>query len=144
MFSIRNNGGHAMIVYRTNLNALSVADPNFPDRFSHLITLSGGTFLPYESKPNANAPTDLYEKIQYLAKSALITSEGIAEHYAEMLAGTIGSKDTLFFPPSQLIYYNGKEWVELPDTLMTESDTIIIAAKCFQCGIVILEEILLL
>ncbi len=127
-------GAHAMIIYRTNYNVMSVADPNFPDRNSHFISLSNGNFLPYESKQNANTPTVLYEKIQFFAKSALISSEGIAEHYAAMLAGTIGSKPPYFFPPSQLIYYDGKEWVDLPDTLSIESDTIIIAARCFQCG----------
>lgn len=127
---------HAMIVYRTNLNLLSVADPNFPERFSHLISLSNGAFLPYESKPNANEASTFFPIISYIAKSAIISSQGIAEQYDMMLKGTIGSEPTNFFPPSQLIYFDGKEWVDLPDTLSTESDTIIIAARCFQCGAV--------
>lgn len=134
VFVDRVDGGHAMIVYRTNLNVLSVADPNFPDRYSHLISLTNGTFLPYESKPNANEQSRFYPIISYIAKSAIISSQGIAEQYDMMLKGTIGSEPTYFFPPSQLIYYDGKEWVDLPDTLSIESDTIIIAARCFQCG----------
>jgi hypothetical protein len=133
---IRSNagGGHAMIIYRTNNNVMSVADPNFPDRYSHLISLSNGKFLPYESKPNANAATKLYEMIGYYAKSALISSEGIAAHYEDMLSGTIGSQEPYFFPPSELVYYNGMEWVKLPDTLITQSDSITLAARCVQCG----------
>lgn len=134
VYILSNTGlAHAMIVYRTNLNVLSIADPNFPSQYAHSITLSNGKFLPYESKQNATAPTTLFENIKYFAKSALITSEGVAAHYVEMLSGTIGSQPPYFFPPSQLIYYDGKEWVDLPDTLSTEYDSIIIAARCFQC-----------
>ncbi|MBK7303285.1 MAG: hypothetical protein IPI90_08540 [Saprospiraceae bacterium] len=97
-----------MIIYRTNLNVLSVADPNFPGQSSRFISLSNGAFLPYESKANANAPTDLLPKIQYLAKSAIISSEGIAAHYEDMLAGTIGSQEPYFFHHPNSVYYNGK------------------------------------
>ena len=127
-------GAHAMIIYRTNLNVLSVADPNFPGQSSRFISLSNGAFLPYESKANTLAASQFYPEIKYLASSAIISSEGIAAHYEDMLAGKIGSQEPYFFPPSELVYHNGKEWVKLPDTLMTQSDTISIAAKCLQCG----------
>jgi len=127
-------GAHAMIIYRTNLNLLSVADPNFPGQYSRFISLSNGAFLPYESKANALAASQFYPKIKYLASSAIISSEGIAAHYEDMLAGKIGSQAPYFFPPSELIYYNGKEWAKLPDTLITQSDSITLAARCVQCN----------
>ncbi|MBK7697006.1 MAG: hypothetical protein IPI30_22685 [Saprospiraceae bacterium] len=61
-----------MIIYRTNLNVLSVADPNFPGQSSRFISLSNGAFSPYESKANALAASQFYPEIKYLASSAII------------------------------------------------------------------------
>ncbi len=134
--AINNNvGGHAMIVYRTNLNVLVVADPNFPDEYAHLISLSNGKFLPYESKANANEPSVFYPKISYFANSAFISSQAIGEQYDKMLNGNIGNGEnpTENFPYAQLVYYNGKDWIELSDTLTTDLDTVIIAGQCSKC-----------
>ena len=132
----RDTGAHAMIIYRTGLNVLSVADPNFPSQYSHSISLSNGVFLPYESKPNADEPSVFYPRISYVAKSAIISAEGIAEQYDKMLKGDIGNggNPDEIFPYTQLVYYNGKDWVEISDSINTDLDTIILASQCPTCN----------
>jgi len=132
----RDEGGHAMIVYRTERAIMSIADPNYPrdkDRFIRL-DYSINKFDPYESKPNANELTTLYPDIYYFARSAIISSEGIAEEYDKMLKGTIGDDPPYQFPRYQLIYHDGKEWQVLPkNNFYTELNAFTIAASCSQC-----------
>lgn len=128
------NSGHAMIVYRANNRVLSIADPNFPNSSSHFITLgANGSFVPYESKLNANEPTELFPDITYVGKSALFSFEGITTRYSEMINKTIGDFPPNAFPAVDLLWYDGKDWVDLPDTLNTEVDTLLLAARCVSC-----------
>lgn len=132
-----NTGGHAMIVYKTSNGLLSIADPNFPSTYNHLITLnSNGRFSPYESKSNVDDPSTLYPEITYVAKSALFNFESISARYEEMKKGTIGDYPPNKFPSVELMYLKGKEWVPIKDTLSTELDSITIGARCVGCAYV--------
>ncbi len=131
----RPDGGHAMIVYRANMRVLSIADPNFPGSFSHLINLgANGSFAPYESKFSVKDPPTLFPEITYVAKSALFDFSSIGARYDEMLKGTIGDYPPSNFPSAVLQWYNGSSWVEVSDTILTDQDSISLAARCVGCA----------
>jgi hypothetical protein len=130
-------GGHAMIVYRTNNRVMSIADPNFPSAYNHFITLKeDGTFQPYESRPKADAAPVIFPNIYYLAKTALMSFEGVAGRYSEMQSHTIGDYPPNTFPPADLMWLDGTNWKELADTLATDLDTLTLVARCQTCGVV--------
>ncbi|MCP9767189.1 hypothetical protein EGI22_04655 [Lacihabitans sp. LS3-19] len=130
-----NTGGHAMIVYKTSNGLLSIADPNFPSTYNHLVTLnSNGRFSPYESKSSADDPSTFYPEITYVAKSALFNFESIGARYEEMKKGTIGDFPPNQFPSVELMYLKGKDWVSIPDTFSTDLDSITVGARCVGCA----------
>ncbi len=130
----RVGGGHAMIVYKTQNNILSIADPNFPGSYSHVISLGSNGFLPYESKSSANDTTPkIYTNITYIAKSALFSFENISKRYDEMQRNIIGNEPPNEFPGITLKWYNGKEWLDAEDTIYTSQDSITFCAVCNSC-----------
>ncbi|MBL7975217.1 MAG: hypothetical protein JNJ85_09910 [Candidatus Kapabacteria bacterium] len=130
-----SNGGHAMVAYRASNRILSIADPNFPDRYNHFITLSSdGRFMPYESKPNAKAASTFYPDIYYAGKSSLYSFDGITTRYNEMLKHTIGDYPPNNFPSVEIMMYDGKNWIEVGDTLSTDADSVVLAGRCVGCG----------
>ena len=90
-------GGHAMVVYKIVGNALYVADPNYRGATDRkIIYYSGdGKFKPYQSGANReeidNGNSKAYEKILYAGKSTILPWDKIAQHWAELKAGTIGN-----------------------------------------------------
>ncbi len=132
-----NSGGHAMIVYRASGRVLSIADPNYPGSYSHFITLgSNGHFDPYPARLNATAADDFYPIIHYIAKSSLFSAELVKQRYAEMMNNTIGDYPPNNFPNAELLWYSNGEWVTAPDTINTDQDTIMLAARCQTCATV--------
>ncbi len=129
------NGGHAMIVYKTNGRVMSIADPNYPSGYNHFVTLAeSGSFMPYESPTRVGDPPKLYPNIYYVSKTAIFSFDGISTRYGEMLKHTIGDFPPNAFPPVDLLWYDGKDWKDVPDTLDAELDTITLAARCQTCG----------
>lgn len=127
-------GGHALIVYRANNRVLSIADPNFPSGYNHFVTLAeSGTFQPYESRSRADAPPRVYPNIYYVAKTALMSFDGMAARYDEMLRHTIGDYPPNTFPPVDLMWLDGTAWKELADTLASDADTLTLVARCQTC-----------
>ena len=116
-----NNGGHAMIIYRANSGALSVADPNFPGSYQHLITLgSDGKFIPYESKQRANDPSVTYPVINYVSKSSLFSFAKVSQRYTELKNKIIGND---YFPAFSLKIKNDGD-KDLVDQMSTKLDTL--------------------
>jgi hypothetical protein len=137
LISVRGDeGGHAMVVYRAYNRVLSIADPNFPSSYNHFVILAeNGTFLPYESKENADAEPTVYPQIYYVAKTALYSFDGIAARYAEMQRHSIGNYPPNNFPAADLLWFDGTDWRECPDTLALDLDTLTVAARCGSCGV---------
>ncbi|MDZ4744444.1 MAG: PKD domain-containing protein [bacterium] len=86
------SGGHAMIAYKAGGGKIWVCDPNYPGNAAREILMQpNGTFAPYTSGANANDLGTPYPHINYVAKSSLISHEGIDAEWEKVKNGTIGS-----------------------------------------------------
>jgi plastocyanin len=107
IFSTAKGGGHALIVYRVTAEGLWVADPNYPSNSTRLIRWNGASFDPYESGANAEeirkGNSKRYDKIVYIAKSAMIGWPQLADMWQQMKNGTAGNG---MFPKWKLSYYD--------------------------------------
>jgi len=87
-------GGHAMVVYRVNQGTLHVADPNYPGRTDRVIEFANGRFTPYNSGANAEAiergQGKAYDQIFYVAKTAWVDWDRVADRWTEFKTLTIG------------------------------------------------------
>ena len=119
-------GGHAMIVYKADVSSgtLYVADPNYPGNTGRRIEYANGAFSPYNSGAN-KADIDAgkgraYDKIGYLAKSALIPWDKVAARWREFEYATIG--DDLF--PSYTLVVKDATGADVPlvDGMTVSSD----------------------
>lgn len=125
-------GAHAMVIYKAGNNKLWVADPNFPGDGSRVIDLTGGSFQPYQSGLTANGAPQMFNRIRYMAKTSIFTFEGIKTRWTQFENKTIGNAD---YPPIELKMVNEKgEYVDVPDTLVTSSDSVILVAICPTCN----------
>jgi hypothetical protein len=88
-------GSHAMVVYKVTDGALHVADPNYPGKTDRVIEFVNGSFKPYSSGANAAAIAagsgKSYDRIIYVAKTALINWGQIASRWGEFDSRTIGN-----------------------------------------------------
>ena len=129
-------GGHAMIAYKAGGNKIWVADPNYPGNVSRTIELQGnGSFTPYMSGPNADDLGTPYPHINYIAKTSLISHEGIDALWKKVEDGTIGKG---VFPSWQLYVRDAAtgDYVEhSSDTIYSEPDgTVSLQARCTSCA----------
>lgn len=100
-------GGHAMIAYKAGGGKIWVCDPNYPGNTTREILMQpNGTFAPYTSGANANDLGTPYPHINYIAKSSLISHEGIDAEWEKVKNGTIGAGK---FPAWEL-------WLKNPGT----------------------------
>lgn len=138
IMSTKEQEGHAMIVYKADADAgmLYVADPNYPGNTSRVIRYAEGKFLAYESGANKkeieSGNSVGYDKILYLAKSAVVEWPRIAARWAQLGAGTIGND---LFPSYELVCFGepipdheGSGVFPLIDGLSCSKDRIFILA----------------
>jgi hypothetical protein len=88
----RPGGGHAVVCYAVDGNALLIADPNYPGQARRTV-LNGNQLGPYSSGANAQAiatsGATLYN-VYYAANSAMIPVYGLSARWDQLKAGTIG------------------------------------------------------
>ena len=132
------SGGHAMIVYKADVNTgtLYVADPNYPGNTGRKIQYANGAFVPYNSGENK---ADIiagngraYDKIGYLAKSALIPWDDIASRWSEFEYATIG--DDLFPAYDLVVRDDTGGSVPLIDGMTVSGDKLAIALDGVAAG----------
>lgn len=119
-----SGGGHAMIAYKAGEGKIWVCDPNYPGNTTREILLgAGGVFQPYMSGDNARSLGRAYIHIRYMAKSSLISHEGIQDLWDKFKDGTIGSGS---FPAWEL-------WMRMNEegdfARVTSFDTIMVSGK---------------
>lgn len=87
------NDGHAIVCYKVSGDTMYIADPNYPGK-ERTIKLDGTKLMPYSSGANsqdiAKRGVTLYPRINYIAKSGLISWDLVGTEYAKVGDGTIG------------------------------------------------------
>jgi len=126
---IRNSttgAGHAIVAYKIDYTGgkLYVADPNFPGRTDREIDFTGSVFQPYMSGDNASDLGHPYNEIGYFAKTAFIDWDKLGQLWNNVQNKVIGAGK---FPTYKLWVTNGN--FEMPDTLITEVDSIVFTIK---------------
>jgi hypothetical protein len=98
-------GGHAIVAYKVENGRIYVADPNYPGQKDRYCEIDTDGFKPYSSGANAadinESGTVLYTKMDFIASSALIDFELIAENYEKMMDQTVGDD---LFPDTRFSY----------------------------------------
>jgi hypothetical protein len=128
----RIGGAHAMIVYGVDGDRILIADPNYPGE-QRSTTLGNGILQPYTSKPNANGQSVQYPNIKYIAKTAMISFEGIAQRWEQVEKGSIGTIAPNTFPPTEVLMLKDGQGEPLPASLQTTEETISLYARCPTC-----------
>jgi hypothetical protein len=130
-------GGHAMVVYRIKDEQLYIADPNYPGNTERIIEYKSGKFSPYNSGANAdeiakgNGKT--YEKIMYIAKTTVISWDGIDAYWSQLKNKLVGNDK---FPVYKLVYQDDKaQWIPLADGTIVPFDAISIAVTSLTAGV---------
>jgi len=119
----REDGGHAMIVYKTENSKLYIADPNYYGEVRE-ITFDTDTnkFRPYISGANLDeikkGNGTQFSIMHYYAKTALVPFDTVKQAWEAVENKTIGNKQ---FPEFKISYYDKKddqekgEWKDLKD-----------------------------
>jgi len=121
-------GGHAMIVYRITNGKLYIADPNYPGATDRTIEYANSEFKPYNSGANADEIAKgngkAYDRIVYVAKTALIDWGKIATRWQEFKDKTIGNN---LFSAYNIVWYDddGFDW-SLTDGIVTNKSLLVI------------------
>jgi hypothetical protein len=110
-----SGGGHSMVGYRIEKNALYVADPNYPGGDQRLIRFdsAAGKYQPYQSGQNTEeiekGNTKAYEQIEYTGRTAFVDFDRIGARWKELQAGKVGND---VFPAYKLsgVDDDGKEF----------------------------------
>lgn len=100
---IRGSGGHAIVAYKVANRRIYVSDPNTPGDAGRWIDLKDGKLLPYNGAQSAKDPPQLYDRIRFIAVSAMIDWNLIGKRWAEFDAGTVG---TGLFPDFEVGVYD--------------------------------------
>ena len=130
IYNTTQGGGHAMVVYRIfkglNSYVFYVADPNYPGDTLRQINYADGKFKPYNSGENAGEIAQgngkAYDKITYIAKTAVIDWGKIGARWSEFKAGTIGNDS---FPAYKIVWKDELNAVhDLVDGLVSATELI--------------------
>ena len=132
------SGGHAMIVYKADVGSgtMYVADPNYPGNTGRRIQYANEAFTPYNSGENkadilaGNGRS--YDKISYLAKTALIPWDDVASRWSEFEYATIG--DDLFPSYDLVVSDDTGGSVPLADGMTVSGDKIAIRLDNVPAG----------
>ena len=128
------SAGHAIVAYSIKGGKIQVCDPNYPGE-ARTIDFSGGEFAPYQSKQNAQGQSRSYPKIQFWAKTAMISYAGMEKRWSEFEAGSIGTVPPNLFPETVIYYLRDGEKVPLPDEMTIMADSVEMFAECPTCEI---------
>jgi hypothetical protein len=130
-------GGHTMIVYAVTGGTLHIADPNYPGDTDRKIEFINGSFKAYSSGASA---TDIaagngkaYDRIIYIAKTAVIDFGPIASRWTEFESKTIGNDK---FPAYTLqVLENSSVTYPLEDGFNTDEKMLHVTIDCgFTAG----------
>lgn len=126
------DGAHAMVVYATNNNVMSVSDPNLPANKQRIIEYSPALkyFKPYYTGLTAGDAGYWFTQMYYIARAAVVSWNTVGQRWQEFRSGTIGSGGC--FPAYTLWVRDGSGY-ELVDGLNTDNDTLPVQVKCPTC-----------
>lgn len=121
-----------MIVYESEGGKIKIADPNYPGK-QREAGIDRGNWIPYSSGDKAGNLGVQYPYIYYIAKTAEIPFNEIANRWKETAEKTIGTIEPNTFPKTELFHVSDNTTKALPEVIETMADSVVVVATCPTC-----------